>query len=344
MSHMRFNPWVVRPLTTTINTMVTALIVSIFMAIPAHAVDWVAPAVQVNDPAGTSQDWFRYTSDGQSWLSTEPDGDPFVSTDTQVPTNGLLAIKLYAYHVSGEVREVNLTFTNVSGVSAPNTVTLANRRCVGDVTFYDVYWNQTPDGTGLESYRPWVWTVPDQGASLMQEAKTPVIVPDGQTIRFDTISRYGFVSFSAGWYTVRVGEYTDMAGGGIIEGTPLRWWVPACGNSTPPSGQIPPGGETPGSGSTDPETSSTSATGKLKLLRSIGRVRVQAINRKVTTSTTFKLKRPGIRRALVIKAAAGDVEVRKVKALKSGTFVLKVRVRTNGRWTNKIVARLSVQR
>ncbi len=136
-----------------------------------------------------------------------------------------------------------------------------------------------------------------------------------------------------GWHMGSAGKVTT------------RFFVPSCGSRIPPPGDpsglgpsidgIPPDG---------PETSSTQATGKLKLLRRVKLLKVQAINRKVESRTTFKLKRPGIRKPIIIKAPANKVIVKRVKAVKPGKYVLRARVTVNGQLRYKPVAKLVVKR
>lgn len=335
MSHNQFYPRVVRPLAVAF-AMALSLVLGVSMFAPAHAgEDFTPNSAVVNDVAGVTQDWFTVQGDGMYGYYWDAAGISGIPQGGRVYTTAGAPFTIYARHYTGTVKEVQVNVTNVAGVSAPNTLTLINPVCNPStgVSSYEVTWNQTADGSGLESYRPFVTQVSDEGnRSFEQELRTPMTVADGQSIRFDQLSQYGAVGFSPGWHTVTPGEFTDMAGSGRISGTQVRLWVAKCGNFNPPAGQIPPGGVVvPPNDPNNPGTgNSAKPTGKLKFLARKGQVKAKAINRKVMNLSTFKLTRPGAK-AIFIKAPAGKVVTARVKALKPGKYRLMAPVWKDGK-------------
>lgn len=343
--------WVVATL-TTIFAMMLSLMVSIS---PAAASDFVPNSPVVNDPAGISQDWFKVQGDSQTYsYYWDAEGNNGIPEGAEIATNGALSVTVYARHYMGDVQMMPMTFTNAAGASAPNTVTFTNARCNGTGgTFFDVYWNQVYDGSGLVSYLPIVVAKSDSGQTNLYSVSEDIVVRDGEVFRYDPTVPGG-VWLSPGWHTVYAGEYHDRSGAGgtfYHASSSNRLWVPACGNVQPPAGQVPPGGTQPDPDpgtdtppGTEPGGTTGAATGKLKLLQRKSIVKAVAVNRKVSSLTTFKLKAPGRKKPVVIKALAGQVVVKKVKALAPGTYVLKARVKINGKFRFVRVARLVVKR
>ena len=344
MSHNQLVSRVVRPLAYAF-TMVLSLVLSISMFAPAHAgEDFTANPAVVNDAAGVMQDWFTVQGDGMYGYFYDEAGSSVVPEGRRVYTTAGVPFTIYARHYTGTVKTVPVAFTNTPGTSAPNTVTFTNAWCDGvGSTYFDVYWNQTADGTRLESYQPTLRITSDDGKDNMsRQTSSNTVVPDGQSVRFDTITIDGDVWLDPGWHTLYAGEYSTVNGVATrLEHSPQRLWVGACGGRVPPAGQIPPGGAVPPpndpndpSDPNNPDTgNSAKPTGKLKFLARTGYVKATAINSKAINRSTFRLLKPGVKKATLIKAPAGKVVSKRVRALKPGKYRLMAPVWVNGKVT-----------
>lgn len=318
------------------------------------ATDWNPPPVTINDPAGTTQDWYMWSVDGQSYYSYDPAGQSVIPPGEHISSGGVLDLTVYVVrYLDGETRAVPLSFTNAAGTRAPNTVTLhADQMVCGKFstqsTWLPVTWNETYDGTGLTSNTPGVMFKGDDGSlsplqvNSTSSASTNHIIPDGGSVRLDAYNpNWGLLP---GWYTAVPYRVPDDNSAIVYEPASAhsRLWVPTCGGAAVPPGQIPPGGTVP-TPPNNPGGSTGKATGKLKLLRSAGRVKATAINRKVTSRSDFRLKANG-KVVKTITAPAGKVVKWTVRANVRTRYVLQVRSVVGGRDRYRPVARLLVSR
>lgn len=315
------------------------------------ATDWNPPPVTINDPAGTTQDWYMWSVDGQSYYSYDPAGQSVIPPGEHISSGGVLDLTVYVVrYLDGETRAVPLSFTNAAGTRAPNTVTLhADQMVCGKFstqsTWLPVTWNETADGTGLTTSTPGVLFTNGYETSTMEvEAyryPSSYVISDGTSLLLNDYNP-SWQGILPGLYTVTPYSRDASSGPQVLETSQSQQlWVPPCGGAQPPPGQVPPGTvPTPPS---KPGGSTGKATGKLKLLRSAGRVKATAINRKVTSRSDFRLKANG-KVVKTITAPAGKVVKWTVRANVRTRYVLQVRSVVGGRDRYRPVARLLVSR